>query len=202
MYKVFINNIPLYLSVDDKLLTEQNGLVKIICNDPKEGKPVVQQLKNGTIKKPVLLIHSDPDILLKTIFSDHQFIAAAGGVVENCKGQLLLIFRNGKWDLPKGKLEPGEITDLAALREVEEECSIHNHSIEKELISTYHCYPLTGFWVFKTTYWYKMKYNGQETLVPQKEEGIELAEWRDKNNLKDVMENTFESIKDVLKQII
>ncbi|MFZ5553863.1 MAG: NUDIX hydrolase [Bacteroidota bacterium] len=201
MYKVFINNIPLYLAADDKLLTE-NSVVKISCSDPKEGKPVVQQFKNGTIKKPVLLLHPDPESLVKFVFNDHQFIEAAGGVVENNEGKLLLIFRNGKWDLPKGKLESGEISEPASLREVEEECGIHGHIIEKKLIPTYHCYPLTGSWVFKTTWWYKMKYNGHETLVPQKEEGIEKAEWRAKNDLDDVFENTFESIKDVLKQVV
>jgi len=34
-------------------------------------------------------------------------INAGGGLVQNTEGEYLLIFRNGLWDLPKGKQEEG-----------------------------------------------------------------------------------------------
>ncbi|MBK9671561.1 MAG: NUDIX domain-containing protein [Bacteroidetes bacterium] len=65
-------------------------------------------------------------------------IEAAGGIVKNKQGQLLFIFRHGKWDLPKGKIEKGENEQDAALREVEEECGIAELTLQKKLTTTFH----------------------------------------------------------------
>lgn len=125
-------------------------------------------------------------------------IEAAGGLVKNGKKDFLFIFRNGKWDLPKGKLEKGEKPKEGAVREVEEECGIAIDKCGKKIVNTYHVYTVKGEVVLKKTYWYKMKYKGKGKLVPQIEEGITDVRWMGKNDIKLVAGNTFPSIMDVL----
>ncbi len=130
-------------------------------------------------------------------------VRAAGGVVLR-NDALLFIFRNGKWDLPKGKIELGENPEHAALREVEEECGIRGHSIVKSLPSSYHIYqspyPDTkGEWIFKETFWYEMQYSGEENGVPQNEEGITEVRWFPRTVLQPVLENTYENLKEIIQ---
>ena len=87
--------------------------------------------------------------------SKYKVIEAAGGLVFNEKNKILMIFRNGKWDLPKGKIELGESIEDAAIREVEEECGIDNLKIDNKLINTYHTYNLNGFNILKKT-WFRL----------------------------------------------
>ncbi|MEM1216625.1 MAG: NUDIX hydrolase, partial [Bacteroidota bacterium] len=104
-------------------------------------------------------------------------LPAAGGVVRNFAGQWLVIFRRDSWDLPKGKIDPGETPEQAAVREVREETGLQNITLGAELPSTYHTYPdKKGRRVLKRTYWYFMDTN-ETTLVPQTEEDIEQAIW-------------------------
>jgi 8-oxo-dGTP diphosphatase len=56
----------------------------------------------------------------------NDVVRAAGGVVLNEAGELAVVYRPkyDDWTLPKGKLEPGESWEQAALREVEEETGL------------------------------------------------------------------------------
>jgi 8-oxo-dGTP pyrophosphatase MutT (NUDIX family) len=130
-----------------------------------------------------------------------HIIEAAGGLVKNKKGEYLFIFRNGKWDLPKGKIEKGESIKTAAIREVQEECGVNELNIVKELSSTYHIYFIEKKAILKRTYWFEMICKDDFKLVPQTEEGITEVKWMDAKKLKQVYDNTFESIKEVLKEI-
>ncbi len=120
-------------------------------------------------------------------------LLAAGGLVLEPAGKILLIHRLGKWDLPKGKLEPGESAEDGALREVEEETGIGNLKIISDLGSTYHTYIQAGKKKFKETFWYLMTSEGGET-VPQREEAIVKAEWISTSELNQVFENTYPNI--------
>lgn len=107
-------------------------------------------------------------------------VTAAGGVIyrEGKKGpDVLLIYRNGVWDLPKGKLEKGESVEECARREVAEEVGIPLPQIEKELIQTVHTYRRSGKEYKKTTHWFKMRTAVQENFTPEKREGIEQVGW-------------------------
>ena len=114
---------------------------------------------------------------------------------------MLFIFRNGKWDLPKGKVEKGEKVDEAAIREVEEECGVSNVEILNTLPSTYHIYPYKGKNVLKRTYWYSMTCNDSSKLIPQVEEGITEVKWISISALEPVKNNTFPSILYLLNHI-
>lgn len=127
-----------------------------------------------------------------------RIIEAAGGLVQNNKGDYLFIFRNGKWDLPKGKIEKGEGIKAAAIREVEEECGISGLIIIRELSPTYHTYIMEEKAILKRTYWFEMLCDETSDLVPQIEEGITEVQWIASENLSMVYNNTFESIKEVL----
>ena len=125
-------------------------------------------------------------------------IQAAGVLVYNSKNQLLMIFRNGKWDLPKGKLEVGENIQECAIREVEEECGVNNLQIVSQPQITYHTYEINGKAILKRTYWFKMNTNYTDKLVPQIKEGITKVEWVYEKDISKKLENTFGIIKDLL----
>jgi 8-oxo-dGTP pyrophosphatase MutT (NUDIX family) len=197
MYKVFINNRPIFL-VDISENTnslEYDKLVKF--EEPIKAAELLGEYAENKAKM-VLCVVVDSDNPLKTFFAAHQYIEAAGGVVRNDRNEILTIFRNGCWDLPKGKVEEGEEVEVAAVREVEEECGIHGHEIGTELPSTYHTYTQKGTLYLKRTYWYNMQYQGHETLIPQTEEGITAVVWKSEDEMGEVLSNTYQSIKEVL----
>ena len=126
-----------------------------------------------------------------------MLIEAAGGLVYNLDNQLLMIFRNGKWDLPKGKLNPGEMIRQCAIREVKEECGINNLTIIKKITDTYHTYEIKGSPILKRTYWYMMNSDFDGKLVAQIEEGITKVEWVNEEDIAKKLENSYGNIKEL-----
>ncbi len=143
----------------------------------------------------------DAKAFLKQIKESVKVIKAAGGLVKNESKDLLFIYRNDKWDLPKGKIEKGETVKEAAVREVEEECNITISERGDRICKTYHVYIYKDEIVLKKTYWYKMKAKGQQKLKPQKEEGITDVRWFKPNDIDAILANTFPSILDVLHEM-
>ena len=133
------------------------------------------------IKKPEIsaIVISAEDIgQLKTFFFKHfTIIQAAGGLVENEKGEWLIIFRRGKWDLPKGKMDEGETPEETAIREVMEETGLQDVILSNHILDTYHIYTEYGKQILKETFWYKMKVSGEQSITPQTEEDIEQVKW-------------------------
>lgn len=127
-----------------------------------------------------------------------KFIEAAGGLVMNKKGEFLIIYRYGRWDLPKGKLEHNEKIDAAALREVSEETGITNIELGDYISDTFHTYRLGNANVLKRTHWFFMQYDGNEPLIPQQSEDITIAKWMPKNKMSEVFNNTYDTIREVL----
>lgn len=125
----------------------------------------------------ILILESDEVEELWSDFRAHfKEIDAAGGLVFNDRKELLLIHRNGLWDLPKGKWEEGETIEDCAMREVEEECGIRDLIRKEHFTESYHTYHMKGFRILKKTDWFVMKSN-QESFTPQTEEGIDQIKW-------------------------
>lgn len=195
MYKVFYNEKMLILS--EKPL---DGIKNLLFSTDSQFDEALAKLRNSTIEKLNIYYHN-VEKLLGHLKSHFDSLDAAGGVVENEHNEILFIYRLGKWDLPKGKVEKGETTEVAAVREVVEECGIEAPDLGELITVTYHIYFQKDF-KFKSVYWYKMKFNGKKTPIPQNEEGIEIAAWKPKNELKTLMGNTYENIKIVIEQYL
>lgn len=150
-------------------------------------------------KKNYVLVDDSPKMLFKAIKKKCLWIKAAGGLVKNNKGEYLFIFRNKKWDLPKGKVEKGEKVKVAAVREVEEECGVKIEKRRERLCKTYHIYEMNNKVVLKSTSWYEMEVKGKPKLIPQKEEGITTAAWVNEAGIKNKIKNTYPLILDVLE---
>jgi len=133
----------------------------------------------------------------KKFATEFKVIEAGGGLIKNDKGQYLFIYRNSKWDLPKGKLDKKEAPEMGALRECREECGLKQIELVDFLMHSYHIYPYKGNWALKKTWWYNMRSNETE-LVPQLEENITRVEWKGKEDMKEVLKNTYSNIKDVM----
>lgn len=129
-------------------------------------------------------------------------IIAAGGLVFNEQNELLMIFRRGKWDLPKGKLDAGETVEACAVREVQEETGLITIELENLIGKTYHEYfdKWVNENVVKESWWYKMKSSVNEKLIPQVEEDIELIEWVDKKNFKKYLDNSYRNISEIVNK--
>ena len=127
-------------------------------------------------------------------------VNAGGGLVSNRRGDYLLIFRNGLWDLPKGHQDPGEDIAETALREVMEETGIEDLELGELICITDHCYFRNGIWHLKHTWWYDMLYTNPTDLTPQKEEDIAKASWVARSSLPPYLLNTYPSIVEVFRE--
>ena len=153
-------------------------------------------------QKYKVYINNEPKIITDNweIFcADYSLIEAAGGLVYNNDCQLLMIFRNNKWDLPKGKLEQNENIKECAIREVQEECGASGLRIINALQDTYHIYEINGIKILKRTYWFSMHTDSKCSLEPQIEEGITEVVWVDKEQIAEKLNNSFRNIKELLE---
>ena len=186
------------LSNCEEHLKNANGYFK--CTSADDIAKILVFFKSSR-ETSVYLFGSDTGLLLQWIKDSFKYIEAAGGLVINERDEVLLIERNGIWDLPKGKVEPDEQVEQAAMREVEEECGIKNLSLESKITNTYHTYTIRDEIVLKKTYWYLMRYSGSDLLIPQVEEGITVALWVNSEEIPNYLQNTYPSIVDVFAAI-
>jgi 8-oxo-dGTP pyrophosphatase MutT (NUDIX family) len=146
-----------------------------------------------------VILHPEPGDVLQALKDEMQLIVAGGGLVYTDNQTILLIYRKGKWDLPKGKLDDGETPAVAAVREVQEETGVEHLELGEPLTVTYHTYFEKGRLVLKESHWFGMKSPEQPSLVPQQDEDIEQCIWVKWNDLDKYLQNTHPSIVDVLK---
>ena len=140
------------------------------------------------------LIANDKKKALKKFLKLLPNIKAGGGKVINSKGEILFIFRNNKWDLPKGKAENNENIADTAIREVKEETGIKDLTITKPLQITYHIFKKNDSYKLKITYWFEMKSLLENKLVPQLEEGITRAEWINPSEIEKIKKKCYANI--------
>jgi hypothetical protein len=197
MYKVFYNQKPINFTTALGKNTKNTPLFFIKYANANS---ITKALKDKTVTE-VYLYHSNPDKFEKHFFRTFPFVEAAGGLVQHEDGRFLFIYRNNKWDLPKGKIEKNETLIKAAKREVSEETGVTDLEIKRPLPITYHIYNANGKFKVKKTYWYLMKSKFNGSLIPQFEENIKMAVWKGINEIPKLMENAYENIKIVLKEI-
>ena len=137
--------------------------------------------------------------LLEQLHAMYMLLDAAGGVAYNEQNEILMIFRRGKWDLPKGKLDAGENIEQCALREVSEETGLVNLELGEKICDTYHIYEQKNQQFLKRTAWYRMKGTSADKLKPQKEENILEAKWVREQDLAPYAAKSYEAIREVLK---
>lgn len=164
---------------------------------PRAIKAMLHEIKKEEFHAGVLW-HSDLEKLKETFFKNFKVIEAAGGIVQNEKKEILFINRLGKWDLPKGKIEKGEKEEVCAVREVTEETGVKGIHLKKKIGETYHVYDEFGKHFLKISYWYYMTCSSNQTLIPQTGENITEVKWVKTKDIKEPMENTYPSIKNIL----
>lgn len=148
----------------------------------------------------ITLVSKDKDALKKFVKSRFSIIKAAGGIVSK-KDKILLIFRLGKWDFPKGKFEKGETPKQCAVREVEEECSVKVKE-GKRICNTWHTYTQDRKSILKKTYWFEMDCVSDAQMAPQKEEGIDDIRWFYEGDAKIALINSYPSMRYLFKHYI
>ena len=201
-YKVFFNDRTLFLTESASDTFFLNSSTQCLNPSEQEFKNFVNRFNNdATIQSASICLEDSLNELLRRFKKHYKYIQAAGGLVENSDAQYLLIHRLGCWDLPKGKVEKDEHLAAAAIREVEEECGIEEPAIQTPICSTFHTYQHKGEMIIKETFWYKMFYEGDETPTPQTSEDIAIAKWVEKDDLEDILKNTYPSIREVLKKM-
>ena len=128
-----------------------------------------------------------------------KIIQAGGGLLLNEHQELLMIFRRGSWDLPKGKLDEGETMEACALREVEEETGVGHLELGGLVGITRHQYfdPYIKEDVIKETHWYAMNVKGRPALIPQTEEDITDISWVPLQEVPELLKNSFDTIREI-----
>lgn len=191
---IFTENLTKYKLSDRDLLYKIQSIKKII--------PVYQEfIHKKTHQKLIYFITNKIciDNFFNKFLSHFKFVEAAGGLITNKKNELLLIYRLGKWDLPKGKIKKNENIIKAATRECIEETGIEELTILKTLENTYHIYNIKNQELIKKTHWFFMKSTSEKKLKPQIEENIEKLEWMNQEKVKKSLENTYESLKELIQ---
>ena len=148
----------------------------------------------------VLVTSTDFETLKWRFIEKFQIITAGGGLIRNGANEILMIFRRGKWDLPKGKIDDGETIEECAVREVQEETGLSEISILDKLTVTYHTYSEKNKFILKESHWFIMNYHGFETAIPQLEEQITEIRWVSVESMKPYFENTYPIIQEIIEQ--
>ena len=178
MYRIHFEsrNITVCSSISD---AEEDARALCSVSEKKRVLKIYSMFEKSPLMPSLYIPTSDRERVCSELCSKYRVVEAAGGMVRDSSGRILMIFRGGKWDLPKGKLEPGESRQECALREVAEETGIHQLTIGNLICVTHHTYTRGGERLLKHTWWYDMKYEGilSPSPVPQTEEDISMAEW-------------------------
>ena len=150
-----------------------------------------EETKNGNIGKTGGLMEEEPT---------SRIVRAAGGLIQNERGEILFMYRRDKWDLPKGKIDAGESPEECALREVTEETGIRKVELKDFLLITHHAYEENGKSILKETHWFRMFTTGDQELIPQVEEDITELKWVNESGFAEMIQNTYPNILEVLKK--
>ena len=198
MYKVFFNHKPLILTSKILKSSDSNPFIHIKFSSKNQILKAVKAKKTES----VYIYHKNIKKLWEIFTKKFPIIDAAGGLVERSDDKFLFIYRNNRWDLPKGGVEKKELIIEAAQREVKEETGLADLIVINKIGETYHIFKKGKNFRLKRTYWFKMKSDYQGELFPQEEEGITSAEWINKKRIPEIFKNAYENIKEIVNEVI
>jgi len=190
MYKVFVNDKPLFLTNE---IAKETDFQLFLLESIDIEQLIIKMFQNKIQKAS--LYYPDEKAILKKLKEKISVCKAGGGLVFNKNGDVLFIFRNGKWDLPKGGIERGEEIANTAIREVIEETGVNKLIITRKLQKTYHVFKRNGKYKLKITHWFEMQTTFEGTPFPQANEGIEKAVWLNPDQIKEALKTSYENIK-------
>ncbi|MEJ6791531.1 MAG: NUDIX domain-containing protein [Lacinutrix sp.] len=193
MHYIFVNDKPIILTT---LVEKETDFKNFLLNDV-DIEQALRVLKKKKVKS-IRLIHHNEDKVLKKFLKKLPNVIAGGGKVYNKNKEILFIYRNNKWDLPKGKTEKKESIEETALREVEEETGVTRLKIVKPLDTTYHIFKRNDKLKIKVTYWFEMATDFEGELFPQENEGIAKVAWLNKTQTEQALTNSYANIKMLL----
>jgi 8-oxo-dGTP pyrophosphatase MutT (NUDIX family) len=197
---IYLNERPLVLVATHQAIPNKyKDAVLYTLPDQTTIESTLQALETGKLPAAIF-INPDTDTMLETVKSYFTILVAAGGLITNQEEEILLMFRRGKWDLPKGKQDDGENLEACAIREVEEETGLHSITLENKITETLHFYTYKEKKILKHTYWYKMKFTGTELTIPQIEEDIVDIQWIKPENLSKYLKFSYQNITDVFEK--
>ena len=190
MHYIFVNDKPIILTT---LVEKETDFKNFLLKDV-DIEQALKVLKKKRIKS-IRFIHHNEDTILKKFLKKLPNVIAGGGKVYNKNNEILFIYRNNKWDLPKGKAEKRESIEATAIREVEEETGVSGLKIDKPLETTYHIFKRNDKLKIKITYWFKMTTNFEGELFPQEEEGITKVQWLNSEETTQALTNSYANIR-------
>jgi 8-oxo-dGTP pyrophosphatase MutT (NUDIX family) len=203
-YKIYHNGTPVFLTTPEGaqalgLQTDKVTYVALYIGKKKALRNYLDLLDKNKNIRAVVLYHPDLEMLWADFQDLYKVLEAAGGYVLNAQHELLVFYRRGSWDMPKGKIDPGESPEQAAIREVQEETGLVNVSLGDFLSHTYHTYEEKGKRILKKTWWYRMQ-TADTVLVPQTEEDIEEIHWVEPKTWLESGVVVYPNIREVIEQ--
>ncbi|HOZ97021.1 MAG TPA: NUDIX domain-containing protein [Niabella sp.] len=202
---IYINNKPVYLTDQlDTHLEQLHHLPETIFIDELDTHTIKSMLREIALPqiKQGIFLHNDLEALKTKFFKKFEKHVAGGGLVINKTNDILMIFRRGFWDLPKGHLDKGETIQACALREVQEETGLSKIHLLSPILITYHTYEHGTHHILKESHWFLMQETETEKLVPQTEEDIEKIEWVKVADIEKYLATAYPSITDVVKEYL
>ena len=200
--KIYFNDRPLFLcdEMTDEIraYAHHDDAVLIDEYSPPAVNTMIHEMRRESVHAGIF-VHTDLGILKKAFQKKFMLVRAGGGLVRDDADRYLFMQRRGKWDLPKGKLDPGETLEQCAVREVREETGLTKVRVDGPLLVTWHTYDESGHHILKETHWYRMTASPGQPIVPQQEEQITEVVWADRGRIGALLKNTFPSIIDVLR---
>ncbi|MCF8236555.1 MAG: NUDIX hydrolase [Saprospiraceae bacterium] len=197
MYKIYCNDHQLVLASHPPESADDWTLVTRYHGKPKSMFPILDAMEKRSGQEQVWLYHEDMSVLWHDFKHLFTLVEAAGGIVLNPLGEILVIYRRGYLDLPKGKLETGESFPEAAEREVKEETGLRDLKCGGPAGETWHLFKEKKRRFLKYTAWFWMEAD-QAELIPQAEEGIEDVRWIRPETYANSGNSTFRNIRDMM----
>ena len=145
----------------------------------------------------IVVLSADWNAAFRRFASRFVAVEAAGGIVENELGEMHLIYRRERWDLPKGHIDAGEDALSAAIREIAEETGVVGLNFVAQIGNTLHAYNVYGKWELKLTHWFAFSCHSSST-TPQTDEDIVLAVWADREKRIECMTNSYPTIREIV----